>query len=102
MPEASSRFLAATFNRLFRVARQMTVGKTYVAEMLKQHAYKFQVLRAGLKRRPPRLALVPDSAWERISVISDISCFGVKHFWSSFPRRAPETGLPIAKQSEWQ
>jgi putative transposase len=55
MPEASSRFLAATFNRRFRVARRMTVGKTYVAEMLKQHAYEIQILSTELKRRPPRL-----------------------------------------------
>jgi putative transposase len=40
MPEASCRFLVATFNRRFRVARQMSVGKTYVAETLKQHAYE--------------------------------------------------------------
>jgi hypothetical protein len=32
MPAASCRFLAATFNRRFRVARRMTVGQTYVAE----------------------------------------------------------------------
>ncbi|MEJ2407336.1 MAG: hypothetical protein P8171_24285 [Candidatus Thiodiazotropha sp.] len=55
MPAASSRFLAATFNRRFRVARQMTVGKTYVAEMLKQHAYEIQILSAELIRRPPLL-----------------------------------------------
>lgn len=54
MPEASCRFLAATFNRRFRGAYQMSVGKTYVAEMLKQHAYEIRVLSAGLKRRPPR------------------------------------------------
>jgi putative transposase len=54
MPDVSYRFLAATFNRRFRVARQMSVGKTYVAETLKQHAYAVQVLKAGLKRRPPR------------------------------------------------
>jgi putative transposase len=54
MPEASCRFLAATFNRRFRVARQVSVGKTYVADTLKQHAYEVQVLKAGLKRRPPR------------------------------------------------
>jgi transposase InsO family protein len=54
MPEASCRFLATTFNRRFSVSRQMSVGKTYVAEMLKQHAYEVQVLRTDLKRRPPR------------------------------------------------
>jgi transposase InsO family protein len=30
------------------------VGKTYVAETLKKHAYEIQVLSTGLKRRPPR------------------------------------------------
>jgi hypothetical protein len=54
MPEASCRFLAATFNRRFSVSRQMSVGKTYVAEMVKQHAYEVQVLRTDQKRRPPR------------------------------------------------
>jgi hypothetical protein len=53
MPEASSRFLAATFNRRFRLARRMTVGKTYVAKMLKQHTYEIQNLSAELKRWPP-------------------------------------------------
>ncbi|MEJ2610875.1 MAG: hypothetical protein P8179_12520 [Candidatus Thiodiazotropha sp.] len=45
MPEASCRFLAATFNRRFRVARQMSVGKTYVVETLKQHTYEIQMLK---------------------------------------------------------
>jgi hypothetical protein len=54
MPEANCRFLAATFNRRFRVARQMTAGKTYVAEMLKQHAYEIHILSTDLKRLPPR------------------------------------------------
>jgi transposase InsO family protein len=54
MPEASCRYLAATFNRRFRAERQMSIGKTYVAETLKQHSYEVQVLRTDLKRRPPR------------------------------------------------
>jgi transposase InsO family protein len=54
MPEASCRTLAADFNRRFYAKRQVSVGKTYVAETLKKHAYEVQVLRSGLKRRAPR------------------------------------------------
>ncbi|MCU7933999.1 MAG: hypothetical protein KZQ99_03855 [Candidatus Thiodiazotropha sp. (ex Dulcina madagascariensis)] len=54
MPEDGCRPLAAAFNRRFCASHRMTVGKTYVAETLKQHAYEVQVLRAGLKQRPPR------------------------------------------------
>ncbi|MEW8229300.1 MAG: integrase core domain-containing protein [Candidatus Thiodiazotropha endolucinida] len=54
MPDEGCRPLAAAFNRRFRTTRQMTVGKTYVAETLKRHAYEVRVVRTGLKRRPPR------------------------------------------------
>jgi hypothetical protein len=54
MPVASCRFLAATFNRRFNASHWINVGKTHVAETLKQYANEVQVLRTGLKRRPPR------------------------------------------------
>ncbi|MEW7988393.1 MAG: integrase core domain-containing protein [Candidatus Thiodiazotropha sp.] len=54
MPDEGCRPLAAAFNRRFSATRQITVGKTYVAETLKRHAYEVRVVRAGLKRRPPR------------------------------------------------
>jgi transposase InsO family protein len=43
-----------TFNRRFAVRRQMTVGKTYVADTIRRQQYAILCLRRKLKHRVPR------------------------------------------------
>lgn len=54
MPEAGCRLIAANFNRRLGPARGETVGKSYVAELLRRRAYEVQVLRSRIKNRRPR------------------------------------------------
>jgi transposase InsO family protein len=54
MPEAGCRLVAATFNRRLGPTRGETVGKSYVAELLRRRAYEVQVLRRRIKNRRPR------------------------------------------------
>jgi putative transposase len=53
MPDDGCRKLAAVFNRLYRDEKQMTVGKTFVANVIRDHHYEIQVLRQKVKHRQP-------------------------------------------------
>jgi transposase InsO family protein len=54
MPASGCRTLAQTFNRRFAHAKQMTVGKTFVSQVIRDHGYEIQVLRQKIKHRPPK------------------------------------------------
>jgi len=54
MPHTGCRKIADCFNRRFEVARKMTVGKTYVSNMIRQHYYEIQVLRKQIKNAKPK------------------------------------------------
>jgi transposase InsO family protein len=54
MPEAGCRTIADICNRRFAASRQITVGKTYVHQVLQQHDYEIQVLRRKLKHARPK------------------------------------------------
>ena len=54
MPDAGCRLIADTFNRRFAVCKQMTVGKSYVAEAVRRHQYEIQVMRRKIKHARPR------------------------------------------------
>ena len=54
MPEAGCRCIADTFNRRFAAKRRMTVGKTFVAELIRQHRYEIDTVRQDIKRAKPR------------------------------------------------
>lgn len=54
MPDGSCRKIAAIFNRRFANHRQMSVGRTYVSTVIRQHQYEIQVLRQKIKHRRPR------------------------------------------------
>ncbi len=56
MPDAGCRTIANIFNRRFAASRRMTVGKSFVADMLRRHQYEIQVLRREIKHRVPRPA----------------------------------------------
>jgi len=54
MPEAGCRAISDVFNRRFAAKRRMTVGKTFVAELIRQHRYEIDVVRKDIKRAKPR------------------------------------------------
>ena len=54
MPEAGCRAIADSFNRRFAAKRRMTVGKTFVAELVRQHRYEIDVVRRRIKNARPK------------------------------------------------
>ncbi len=54
LPEAGCRTLAHHFNRRWQSRRQMTVSKTYVAELCRRHQYLIYETRRKLKHRVSR------------------------------------------------
>ena len=46
--------LAATFNQLYAAEHGITVGKTFVAETVRAHAYEIAQLRERWKRQRPK------------------------------------------------
>jgi transposase InsO family protein len=54
MPQAGCRTIALICNRRFASSRKITVGKTYVHQVLQQHDYEIQILRRNLKHIKPK------------------------------------------------
>ncbi len=55
MPQAGCRSIADICNRRFAASRKVTVGKTYVHQILQQHDYEIRILRRNLKHAKPKL-----------------------------------------------
>lgn len=55
MPQAGCRSIADICNRRFAASRKVTVGKTYVHQILQQHCYEIQILRRNLKHAKPKV-----------------------------------------------
>src|SRR5882672_11859514 len=54
MPEAGCRRIANSFNRRFAAKRRMTVGKTFVSELLRKHRYEIDIVRRQIRNAQPR------------------------------------------------
>ena len=54
MPQAGCRRIADSFNRRFAAKRRTTVGKTFVAELVRQFRYEIDVVRRQIKNTRPR------------------------------------------------
>jgi transposase InsO family protein len=54
MPQAGCRTIADICNRRFAASRKVTVGKTFVHQILQRHGYEIQILRRSLKHTKPR------------------------------------------------
>jgi len=54
MPQAGCRSIADICNRRFAASRKVTVGKTYVHQILQQHDYEIKILRRNLKHAKPK------------------------------------------------
>lgn len=54
MPQAGCRAIADICNRRFAASRKVTVGKTFVHQVLQRHDYEIQILRRNLKHAKPK------------------------------------------------
>lgn len=54
MPQAGCRTIADICNRRYAASRHITVGKTYVHQVLQRHKYEIQILRRNLKHAKPK------------------------------------------------
>ncbi|MDD5385397.1 MAG: integrase core domain-containing protein [Gallionella sp.] len=54
MPQAGCRSIADICNRRFTASHQITVGKTYIHQILQRHDYEIQILRRNLKHAKPK------------------------------------------------
>ncbi|MEQ1916110.1 MAG: integrase core domain-containing protein [Gallionella sp.] len=54
MPQAGCRTISDICNRRFAASRKVTVGKTYVHQVLQRHDYEIQILRRNLKHAQPK------------------------------------------------
>lgn len=54
MPDDGCRTLAEVFNRRFEDARDMTVRKTFVSNVVRKHQYAIHVARQQIKHTPPQ------------------------------------------------
>lgn len=48
------RSIAAAFNRRFALTREMTVGRTWVSEVIRNHRYEIDIARREIKNAKPR------------------------------------------------
>jgi putative transposase len=55
MPQAGCRSIADICNRRFAASRKVTVGKTYVHQVLQRHDYEIKILRRKLKHAKPKV-----------------------------------------------
>src|SRR5690606_15470251 len=53
-PDMGCRTLASIFNQMYAQKRKMTVGKTYVSNIIQQYRYDIQALRRHIKNRKPK------------------------------------------------
>lgn len=54
IPQMGCRSIAILCNRRYAAARKITVGKTYVSQVLRQHRLEIDILRRQLKHTQPR------------------------------------------------
>jgi transposase InsO family protein len=54
MPQAGCRTISDICNRRFAASRKVTVGKTYVHQVLQSHEYEIQIQRRNLKHVKPK------------------------------------------------
>ena len=78
MPQAGCRSIADICNRRFAASRKVTVGKTYVHQILQQHDYEIQILRRNLKHAKPKI--VPRNLIWGIDLTCKTDAQGGLHF----------------------
>ncbi len=95
MPEAGCRLIAHHFNRRFAVRRQMTVGKTYVADTMRRQQYTILYLRRKLKHRVPRP--VPRNLIWGMDLLTKTDAAGRRHVVLAIVDHASRAGLCVER-----
>ncbi|MBI3045914.1 MAG: transposase family protein [Betaproteobacteria bacterium] len=54
MPQAGCRRIADSFNRRFAAKRKITVGKTFVCELIRRHRYEIEIVRRQIENAKPK------------------------------------------------
>lgn len=78
MPQAGCRSIADICNRRFAASRKVTVGKTYVHQVLQQRDYEIQIMRRNLKHAKPKI--VPCNLIWGIDLTGKTDAQGSLHF----------------------
>jgi len=78
MPQAGCRSIADICNRRFAASRKVTVGKTFVHQILQLHDYEIQILRRNLKHAKPK-AIPRNRIWG-IDLTGKTDAQGSLHF----------------------
>lgn len=78
MPQAGCRSIADICNRRYAASRRVTVGKTYVHQVLQQYDYEIQILRRNLKRAKPKA--VPRNLIWGVDLTGKTDTIGSLHF----------------------
>ena len=78
MPHAGCRSIADICNRRFAASRKVTVGKTWVHQVLQRHDYEIQILRRKLKHAKPKA--VPRNLIWGIDLTGKTDAKGTLHF----------------------
>jgi len=78
MPQAGCRSIAGICNRRFAASHKITVGKTFVHQILQRHEYEIQILRRNLKHAQPKI--VPRNLIWGIDLTGKTDAQGSLHF----------------------
>ena len=78
MSQAGCRSIACICNRRFAASRKITVGKTYVHQILQQHCYEIKILRRNLKHVKPKI--VPRNLIWGVDLTGKTDANGTPHF----------------------
>ena len=102
MPHAGCRTIMHTFNRRFAVRRQMTVGKTYVADTIRRQQYAILCARQKLKHRMPRP--IPRNLIWAMDLLTKTDITGHQHVVLAIVDHASRAGLCLQRltdKSSW-
>ena len=78
MPQAGCRSIADICNRRFAASRKVTVGKTYVHQILQRNQYEIQILRRNLKHAKPKN--IPHNLIWGVDLTGKTDTLGCLHF----------------------
>lgn len=78
MPQAGCRSIADICNRRFAASHKVTVGKTYVHQVLQQHEYEIKILHRNLKHTKPKN--IPRNLIWGIDLTGKTDTHGYLHF----------------------
>lgn len=98
MPHAGCRTIMHTFNRRFAVRRQMTVGKTYVADTMRRQQHTILYLRRKLKHRVPRP--VPRNLIWGMDLLTRTDTNGRQHLALAIVDHASRAGLCVQRLTD--